>query len=224
MLKKLALAGLLLYSAHVMAAVETQAEILKKADDAAAQSKAKAACVLYKKAYFMGFKGDQLDPKQNKIFVRAAMQHAQCEEKTDDPMDYYAVGIYRDLKSNFGIKEAKNRLIEIQQEKLKEATTVLKSHNLKDFEEPSEQTNKACKSAEFGYMIGFLGEDEKKLDTVHAGYVSNGIYHATCMSLNPAMFINGDKQTSSVIAYSIIKDLAETYSSPFAAELIQSSQ
>ncbi len=222
-LKLLAVSALTLFATHALAAKDSQSALISKATTLASKGQINEACQNFYKAYGLGYQGNpkkSSDPKENKTYVKAALEAAACMERERGPFDYDAATVYHDLSGNYNSKEAHERLNQMQQISLKEAS-LLKSHGLQDFTKANAATNNACKHAEFGYYLGFLGtEDQKKDEKANAGYVINGIYHSTCMSLNPNFFLNGDPEVSRLHAISTLEGLASEYGSSFAAKLL----
>lgn len=224
-IKLLSIVALAVMSTTTFAQKETRSTALSKAESLVAKGNIADACKAYQKAYDLGPTDEAAktkNPNVAKEYIAATLGLAACMQRAD-PFDYSPALMYNQLKHSFESEEADQQLKQMQLISLKEAS-LLKSHKLEDFKKPTEATNQACRHAEFGYNLGFMGNDsEMKNAEINKGFVINGIYHSTCMSLNPNFFFNGDAYASRLLAMTILEQLAREYGSSIAAEIVASN-
>lgn len=205
---------------------KNQLKLLKRAQTYDKKTLVTPACRLYEQAYLMGYQGDTADmpkPKKNKDFIKIGLATANCNtnmELTEDLQKWLqGTIILFQLKNYFKVPNLEPKLAKFQGELL-EVANELKFVNNAAYKKPTYDIQRACAAAEIGFKIGYLGDKDKAKDPAsNHNYVQHGLYHAACVSLMPSKIKKDNPEYTSLLSYSILKELATNYDSAQAREL-----
>ena len=220
------LSAMTVYASELQATAKNQEKLFKKAQTYDKKTLITPACRLYEQAYLMGYQGKTEDmpfPKKNRDFIKLGLATAECNTNlslTEDPQKWLqGTIILFQLKNYFKVNNLEPRLEKIQSELL-EIADQLKFVSNAAYRKPSYDIQRACAAAEIGFKIGYLGDVAKAKDPAsNHNYVQHGLYHAACVSLMPSKVKSDNPEFTSLLSYSILKELAVKYDNTQAREL-----